>query len=158
VIVSKQEEYMLLAIAEANKALPAGDVPIGAVVVFEDEVIGNGYNQVEKLDDSTAHAEMIAIREAIRAIGYKHLLDCELYVTLEPCAMCAGASVLARLNKIVFGAYDPKAGACGSVLQVADDSRLNHTCEIIGGVLEEECSAMLKDFFKKLRMRNKNAK
>jgi tRNA(adenine34) deaminase len=149
---------MAEALSEAKKGLPAGDVPIGAVVVFENSIIGRGYNQVELKGDATQHAEMIAMREALASFDYKHLLDCELYVTLEPCAMCAGAAVLARLKTIIFGAYDPKAGACGSVNQTANDERLNHRCEIIGGVMEEECSELIKEFFKEVRVRNKNAK
>ena len=149
---------MAEALSEAKKALPAGDVPIGVVVIFENRIIGRGYNQVELEGDATQHAEIIAIRQALASFDYKHLLGCELYVTLEPCAMCAGAAVLARLKTIIFGAFDPKAGACGSVNNIADDERLNHRCEIIGGVMEEECAELIKEFFKEVRVRNKNAK
>jgi tRNA(adenine34) deaminase len=143
--------FMKAAIDEAGRCFDCGDVPIGAVIVKDNEIIGKGYNCVEKYGDSTAHAELIAIRKAISYTKYKHLNDCTVYVTLEPCSMCAGAIVLARIPIIVFGAYDPKAGACGSVLQVANNSGLNHRCDITGGILEEECSFILRDFFKELR-------
>lgn len=142
---------MSWALEEAEKALESEDAPIGAVIVKGDNIIGSGYNQVEKNGDPSAHAEMIAIKEAVQNNGYKRLLDCDIYVTVEPCAMCAGAIVLARLRRIVFGAYDPKAGACGSLYNIPSDERLNHKCEIVPGVLQEECSQILKDFFKKIR-------
>ncbi len=149
--MTKDEKYMSWALEEAEKALESEDAPIGAVIVKGDNIIGSGYNQVEKNGDPSAHAEMIAIKEAVQNNGYKRLLDCDIYVTVEPCAMCAGAIVLARLRRIVFGAYDPKAGACGSLYNIPSDERLNHKCEIVPGVLQEECSQILKDFFKKIR-------
>ena len=139
------------ALKEAKKCLKYEDVPIGAVVVIDEKIIGRGYNQVEKLKDSTAHAEIIAIKKAIKHIGYKHLINAILYVTLEPCSMCSGSIVLSRMKKVVYGASDPKAGASGSLYNIIQDKRLNHRCEVVKGVLEEECSQLLKDFFKKLR-------
>jgi len=139
------------AIVQAEKAAANYDVPVGAVIVRNNKIIGRGYNQVEKKDDATAHAEIIAIRQAIKKNGRKHLLDCTMYVTLEPCSMCAGAIVLARIPRLVIGTKDPKTGACGSILNIAQNEKLNHRCEITTGILETECSQMLKDFFKQLR-------
>lgn len=146
--------FMREALIEAEKALKYGDVPIGAIVVRDGKIISRACNQVEHLNDSTAHAEMLAIRAAIDKVGYKHLLNCTIYVTLEPCAMCSGAIVLARIPVLVYGAKDPKAGASGSLYKITDDKRLNHCCEVIGGILEEECSAILKIFFSELRNKN----
>lgn len=148
-------KYMKEAIAEAKKATANGDAPIGAVIVRDGEIVGRGYNRVEESNDSTAHAELIAIKEAIAHTGYKHLLDCALYVTLEPCSMCSGAIVLARIPRIVYGAEDPKAGASGSLYTITEDARLNHRCEVSSGVLREECSEMLKSFFRDLREKKK---
>lgn len=142
---------MRQALAEAEKAVRHGDVPVGGVVVAGDRIIGAGHNQTERLQDPTAHAEMLAIRQAARTVGYYRLSGTTLYVTLEPCAMCAGAIVLARIAKVVFGAPDPKAGACGSLCNVIQDSRLNHRCERVGGVLQQECSTRVKRFFAALR-------
>lgn len=139
------------ALREARKALKFGDVPIGAAIVSDGKVIGRGYNQVEKKNDATAHAEIIAINSAIKKIRHKHLLDCTIYVTLEPCAMCSGAIVLARIPNLVYGAEDPKAGACGSLYSITDDKRLNHRCHITKGILGEECSDLIKKFFQELR-------
>jgi tRNA(adenine34) deaminase len=139
--------FMRLALREAQQALLHDDVPIGAVVVRAGEVIGTGHNEREVRADPTAHAELIALREAARAVGGWRLLDTVLYVTLEPCAMCAGAIVLARVPRVVFGAVDPKAGAAGSVLDVLGEPRLNHRPEVAGGLLAEECGALLTDFF-----------
>ncbi|MBM2816299.1 MAG: cytosine deaminase [Ignavibacteria bacterium] len=145
------EYYMQQALFEAGKALLTSDVPIGAVIVIDGEIIARNRNQVENLSDATAHAELLVIREAIQFTGYKHLLNSSLYVTLEPCAMCAGAMVLARIKRLVYGARDPKAGACECLYRIADDERLNHRCEVIGGVLEKECSLIIKNFFNELR-------
>ncbi len=145
---------MAVALEEAEKALLTGDVPIGAVIVRNGVIIAKAHNQVEALRDPTAHCEVLAIRSAVEAIGYKQLTDCALYVTLEPCSMCAGAIVLARIAEVVFGASDPKTGACGSLYMIADDDRLNHQAKIIGGIMETECSALLKQFFNKLRKTN----
>ena len=138
---------MRLALREAARALEHDDVPIGAVVVHDGEVIGAGHNERELRADPTAHAEMIALREAARALGSWRVLDSVMYVTLEPCAMCAGAIVLARLPRVVFGATDPKAGAAGSVLDVLDEPRLNHRPQVESGLLAEECADLLRAFF-----------
>ncbi|MBX3042600.1 MAG: tRNA adenosine(34) deaminase TadA [Candidatus Kapabacteria bacterium] len=145
---------MDIALGLAEKSLKNGDVPIGAVIVRGYDIIGKGYNKVEKNANATKHAEIIAINEAIKTTGYKHLIDCTLYVTLEPCPMCAGAIVLSRLKTVIFGAYDPKAGAGGSILNLLNNAQLNHRCEVYGGFLEERCSSMITHFFKDLR-RNK---
>ena len=138
---------MRLALREASRALEHEDVPIGAVVVQAGEVIGAGHNERELRADPTAHAEMIALREAARALGSWRILDSVMYVTLEPCAMCAGAIVLARLPRVVFGATDPKAGAAGSVLNVLEEPRLNHRPQVESGLLAEECADLLRAFF-----------
>ena len=138
---------MRLALREAERALEHGDVPIGAVVVREGEVIGAGHNEREMRADPTAHAEMIALREAARAIGSWRVLDAVMYVTLEPCAMCAGAIVLARVPRVVFATTDPKAGAAGSVLSVLDEPRLNHRPQVESGLLADESAALLRGFF-----------
>lgn len=138
---------MRLALREAARALEHEDVPIGAVVVQGGEVIGAGHNERELRADPTAHAEMIALREAARALGSWRILDSVMYVTLEPCAMCAGAIVLARLPRVVFGATDPKAGAAGSVFNVLEEPRLNHRPQVESGLLAEECADLLRAFF-----------
>ena len=138
---------MRLALREAERALGHDDVPIGAIVVHEGEVIGQGHNEREIRADPTAHAEMIALREASRALRSWRLLDCVLYITLEPCAMCAGAIVLARVPRVVFGTRDPKAGAAGSVLNVLDVPQLNHHPQVQSGLLAEECASLLRGFF-----------
>ena len=138
---------MRLALREAARALDHDDVPIGAVVVRAGEVIGAGHNEREVRADPTAHAEMIALREAARTLGSWRVLDSVMYVTLEPCAMCAGAIVLARLPRIVYGATDPKAGAAGSVLNVLDEPRLNHRPQVESGLLATECADLLRAFF-----------
>ena len=138
---------MRLALREAARALEHDDVPIGAVVVRAGEVIGAGHNEREVRADPTAHAEMIALREAARTLGNWRVLDSVMYVTLEPCAMCAGAIVLARLPRVVYGATDPKAGAAGSVLNVLDEPRLNHRPQVESGLLAAECADLLRAFF-----------
>ena len=138
---------MRLALREAVRASEHDDVPIGAVIVRAGEVIGSGHNERELRADPTAHAEMIALREAARTIGSWRVLDSVMYVTLEPCAMCAGAIVLSRLPRLVFGATDPKAGAAGSVLDVLDEPRLNHRPQVESGLLAEECADLLRAFF-----------
>ena len=143
--------WMKQALAEAEKAGLEGEVPVGALLVREGHVLGRGRNLTERKQDPTAHAEMLAIRQAVAASRSRRLLDATLYVTLEPCAMCAGAAVLARIPRRVFGAFDPKSGACGSLRNVVQDSRLNHRCELVGGVLEEECADLLRRFFAELR-------
>jgi tRNA(adenine34) deaminase len=141
------EYFMRLALREAARAGEQGDVPIGAVVVRAGEVIAAGRNERELRQDPTAHAEVLALREAATAVGSWRVLEATLYVTLEPCAMCAGAIVLARVPRVVYGASDPKAGAAGSVLDVLSEPRLNHRPEVEGGVLGEECGDLLSGFF-----------
>lgn len=141
------ESFMRAAIAEAKVAASAGEVPVGALVVQGGEVIGRGLNRPVQSNDPTAHAEIVALRAAAEAIRNYRLNDTTLYVTLEPCAMCAGAMLHARISRLVFGAYDPKAGAAGSVLDLCDDRRLNHRIEVNGGLLEDQCSGLLKAFF-----------
>jgi tRNA(adenine34) deaminase len=143
----QDERFMRHAMAEAERALGHEDVPIGAVVVHGGEVVGAGHNERELRQDPTAHAEIIALRAAAHALGSWRVLDSTLYVTLEPCAMCAGAIVLARVPRVVFGCTDPKAGAAGSVLDVLAEPRLNHRPEVTGGVLAQECATLLTDFF-----------
>ncbi|WP_324536425.1 tRNA adenosine(34) deaminase TadA [Actinotalea sp.] len=141
-------EHMRAALDEARAALVTGDVPVGAVVLGpRGEVVGSGHNAREATGDPTAHAEVLALRAAAATLGRWRLDDCTLVVTLEPCAMCAGALVLARVPRLVLGAWDPKAGATGSVHDLVRDRRLNHTVEVVGGVLEAECAALLRDFF-----------
>jgi tRNA(adenine34) deaminase len=144
---TRDEYFMRLALREAERALEHEDVPIGAVVVRDGEVIGVGHNERELRQDPTAHAEILALRQAAAAVGSWRVLDATMYVTLEPCAMCAGAIVLARLPLVVYGCTDPKAGAAGSVLDVLAEERLNHRPEVIGGVRAEQCAALLREFF-----------
>lgn len=139
------------ALAEAEKALRHDDVPIGCVIVREGEIVGRGHNERELRGDPTAHAEVLALRQASEAIGSWRLLDCSLYVTLEPCAMCAGAIVLARVPHVVYGCADPKAGAAGSVLDVLAEPRLNHRPDVVGAVLEDDCAELLRAFFRARR-------
>jgi tRNA(adenine34) deaminase len=143
----RDEYFMRLALREAARALEHEDVPIGAVVVREGEVIGSGHNERELRSDPTAHAEMIALREAARTLGSWRVLDAVMYVTLEPCAMCAGAIVLARVPRVIFGATDPKAGAAGSVLDVLGEAQLNHRPQVEQGLLGGECAELLQRFF-----------
>ncbi len=143
----RDEYFMRLALREAERAAEHDDVPIGAVVVRDGEVVAGAGNERELRGDPTAHAEVLALREAARVSGAWRVLDAVMYVTLEPCAMCAGAVVLARLPRVVFGAWDPKAGAAGSVLDVTGEPRLNHRPRVEGGLLGEECSDLLRAFF-----------
>jgi tRNA(adenine34) deaminase len=147
----REEYFMHLALREATRASEHGDVPIGAVVVRDGEVIGLGANERELRGDPTAHAELIALREAARRLGSWRVLDSVLYVTLEPCAMCAGAIVQSRLARLVYGATDPKAGACESLYRLVSDPRLNHRVPITPGVLADECGEVLKEFFQERR-------
>ena len=142
---------MLEALKEAQKARDLGEVPIGAVIVRDGCIIGRGHNLTESAKDPTAHAEMQAIRQAAAALGGWRLSGCEMYVTAEPCAMCAGAIVWARLARLYIGTMDPKAGACGSVFNIPQEERLNHQVEIHTGLMEDECARILKDFFRALR-------
>jgi tRNA(adenine34) deaminase len=147
VLIRTDEEGMRAALREAHASAKADEVPVGCVIVHDGLVIGRGHNQTETLQDATAHAEILAIGAASNALDSWRLLDCTMYVTLEPCAMCAGAIVLARVGRLVFGAADPKAGACGSVLDVIREPRLNHRAEIASGVLADECGEVLREFF-----------
>jgi tRNA(adenine34) deaminase len=143
----RDEHFMRLALEEAGRALEHEDVPIGAVVARAGEVVAAAHNERELRQDPTAHAEVIALREAARLAGTWRVLEAVLYVTLEPCAMCAGAIVLARVPRVVYGAADPKAGACGSVLDVLGEPRLNHSPAVAGGLLAQECGGLLSGFF-----------
>jgi tRNA(adenine34) deaminase len=143
---------MQVALREAEKAFEAGEVPVGCVIVHGGKIIARAHNQRETLKDPTAHAEMIALTQAASALEAWRLKGCELYVTLEPCPMCAGALVLARIDRLIFGAPDPKAGACGSLFSIHDDPRLNHRMETLSGVLREQCGEMLSAFFRKKRL------
>jgi tRNA(adenine34) deaminase len=143
----RDDYFMRLALREADRALQHEDVPIGAVLVHDGEVVAAAHNERELRQDPTAHAEIIALRKAAQAAGTWRLLETVLYVTLEPCAMCAGAIVLARVPRVVYGASDPKAGACGSVLDVLGESRLNHRPDVAGGLLAQECGGLLSAFF-----------
>ena len=145
------DELMRLAVAEATAAAVDGDVPVGAIVAREGHVVARGRNARERDQDPTAHAEILALRAAAKAEGSWHLEGCTLYVTLEPCAMCAGALVLSRIDRMVFGALDPKAGFVGSLGNLVRDERLNHAVEVRGGVLEQECGDLLRDFFRDRR-------
>jgi len=139
------------ALKEAKRAFDEDEVPVGAVVVHKAKIIARGYNQVERLKDPTAHAEMLALTSATNFLGTKWLSEASLYVTIEPCSMCAGALVLARVKHVYFGAKDPKTGACGSVVNIINNKKLNHRIEAKGGILEEECGALLSEFFRKKR-------
>jgi tRNA(adenine34) deaminase len=149
--MTDDERWMDHALREAEQAYKRKEVPIGALVVQNGRVIGRGYNQVETLKDPTAHAEMIAITAAATQLGNHRFDKCTMYVTLEPCAMCAGAIVLSRMERVVFGAPDPKAGACGTLFNIVQDKRLNHRVELVGGLMEEKCGGIVKDFFTKVR-------
>ena len=150
-MIASDDHFMRLALKEAERAFEAGEVPVGAVVVQAGKVIGRGHNRREALADPTAHAEVLAITAAANSLGNWRLEDCTLYVTKEPCPMCAGAIVNSRLERLVFGAWDEQAGCCGSLYQLCRDPRFNHQVEVTGGVLEEECSALMQDFFRRRR-------
>lgn len=154
----QDQHFMREAMAEADKAEALGEVPIGAVIVHNGEIIGRGHNLRESSNDPTTHAEMIAIRQAAAHLDSWRLLDCTLYVTLEPCVMCMGATILARVPHLVYATRDPRVGAVGSIYNFARDERFNHKVEVREGVLQQECSKQLTDFFKALRARNKARK
>ncbi len=147
---------MKLAIQQAQIAEENGDVPIGAVIVYKNQIIGKAYNQREQLNDPTAHAEIIALTQAAAARQSWRLNGCTIYVTLEPCPMCAGALVLSRMDRLVYGCNDPKTGACGSLYNIVQDERLNHRLEVTSGVLQEQCRRQLQEFFAKRRIENRN--
>jgi tRNA(adenine34) deaminase len=150
-MILKHEQWMNAALREAQHAFDADEVPVGAIIVHEGDIIGRGYNQIERLQDPTAHAEMIAITAASNHLQSRRLESCTLYVTLEPCTMCAGAIVLARIPTLVFGSYDPKAGACGTLYNIVEDRRLNHSVHVVGGICDRESESLLKNFFAKKR-------
>jgi tRNA(adenine34) deaminase len=145
------QDFMREALRQAQKAYTADEVPVGAVVVREGKIIARAHNQIELLKDATAHAEMLALTQAEAAVGDWRLMDCDLYVTKEPCAMCAGALVHTRIRRVIFGCTDQSAGAAGSVVNLLQLRSLNHQCEITSGVLQKECAAILQDFFRKQR-------
>jgi tRNA(adenine34) deaminase len=146
-----REKFMREALKEAKKAEDKGEVPVGAVVTWQDRIVGRGHNQSISAQDPTAHAEIIAVRKASRKLRNYRLPECSIYVTVEPCSMCAGALVWARIASVIYGTADEKAGACGSVFNVACNRALNHRMTVEGGVLEEECKALIRGFFKKRR-------
>ena len=148
-------DYMQMALDLARQAALNGEVPVGAIAVKDGVVIGRGANAPISLHDPSAHAEIIAMRQAALQLGNYRLVDCTLYVTLEPCAMCCGAMQHARIAKLVYGASDPKTGACGSVVNLMSEPKLNHHCEVVGGILADECGAVLSAFFKQRRLTNK---
>lgn len=148
------KRYMKTAIEQAKIAEENGDVPIGAVIVYKNQIIGKAYNQREQLNDPTAHAEIIALTQAAAFMESWHLNGCTMYVTLEPCPMCAGALVLSRMDRLVFGCDDPKTGACKSLYNIVQDERLNHRLEVTSGILAEDCSKLLHDFFQRRRIEN----
>jgi tRNA(adenine34) deaminase len=158
-MIEKSHDYwMARAIAEAGKAEAKDEVPIGCVIVRDGIIIARGHNLRETTQDPAAHAELIAIRKAARKLGSWRLLNCTLYVTLEPCTMCMGAIILSRIPTVVFGCYDPKGGAAGSLYDLSNDPRLNHTVELLPRILEAECSGMLSEFFAALRKRKRSGR
>jgi len=157
-LLHTDKRWMKYALKEAERAAQSGEVPVGAIVVKEGMIIGRGHNQVEHLQDPTAHAEILAITAACETLGQKWLQGCSLYVTLEPCPMCAGALVMARLSRLVFGAFDEKAGCCGTLHNLVQDRKFNHQMEVISGVEADISAQMLKAFFHEQRMRPENAK
>ena len=157
-MLTTDEKYMKEAMKQAKKALKAGDVPIGCVIVYEDRIIARGYNKRNAKKTTLAHAELLAMAKASKVIGDWRLEDCTMYVTLEPCQMCAGAIVQARIPKVVIGTMNPKAGCAGSVLNLLNIEQFNHQVEVVYDVLKEECSVMLSDFFKSLREMKKQEK
>jgi tRNA(adenine34) deaminase len=152
------EQYMQKAVEQAKIAEENGDVPIGAVIVYKDQIIAKAYNQREQLQDPTAHAEIIALTQAAAYLENWRLNGCTMYVTLEPCPMCAGALVLARIDRLVFGCDDPKTGACKSLYNIVQDDRLNHRLEVTSGVLADECSQVLQEFFERRRAEESKSK
>ncbi len=156
-MLNPHEHYMRMAMREAERAMEAGEVPVGCVIVHEDRIIAKGHNQRELLQDPTAHAELLAITAAAAHLGSWRLENTRLYVTLEPCPMCSGAIILARIPEVYFGATDPKAGCCGTLMNLLEDKRFNHQPAVVGGLLAEECGSMLSSFFREIRQRQKNA-
>jgi tRNA(adenine34) deaminase len=149
--VKQYPDFMEIALREAEMAMADGEVPVGAIVVFENKIIGRGHNRTESLGDATAHAELIALSAAFNHFGDWRLENCTLVCTLEPCAMCAGAAVLSRIDTIVFGAHDPKFGGCGSIFDIPSEKKLNHRINIVSGIMKDDVSALMKGFFQKVR-------
>jgi len=147
--------YMRQALSEAQKAYEQGEVPVGCIIVHNNTIIARGYNQREKLQDPTAHAEMLAITSAASALGSWRLEDTKMYVTLEPCPMCAGAIILSRIPEVYFGAFDPKAGCCGTLMNLLSDTRFNHQPNVVSGICANECSSLLTKFFQEIRQKSK---
>lgn len=154
-MIDENERYMRYAIQEAQRALDAGEVPVGCVIVHEGQLIGKAHNQRETLQDPTAHAEILAITQAAAHLKSWRLENTKLYVTLEPCPMCAGAIILSRVAEVYFGAFDPKAGVCGTLMNLLEDSRFNHQPELHSGLLAEECGALLTNFFRAIRQQGR---
>ena len=154
--MTQDEQFMREALSLAQQAAALGEVPVGAIVVKDGVIVGRGSNAPIGCQDPSAHAEILALRDAAKNIGNYRLVDCSLYVTLEPCAMCAGAIQYARIGQLVFGAKDPKTGACGSVVNLMTEDKLNHHTEVASGVLESECGQLLSDFFKQRRLSKKS--
>jgi len=150
--------FMSAALREAEKAIEQNEVPVGAVVVHENKIIGRGFNRVEKLNDSTAHAEILAITSASNHLENWRLLDCDLYVTVEPCIMCVGAIMFSRIKNIYFGIFDPKFGACGSIYNIAQENKMNHKVKVYSGLLSEECQSLMQHFFRQKRKIESNPK
>ena len=153
-MLNSDEFFMKKALEEARRSDSSEDVPVGAVIVLSHKIIARAHNQVELLSDPTAHAEMIAITEATSFLKSKWLKDCVLYTTIEPCSMCAGALVLSRIPKVVYGASDPKTGAGGSILNILHHKKLNHRIKVVGGILERDCAGLIQEFFKKKRAKD----
>jgi tRNA(adenine34) deaminase len=156
--VTREEKYMLEALKEAKKAEELQEVPIGAVIVLKDEIIARAHNLRETTQNAITHAETLAIQEACEKVGTWRLENAELYVTLEPCPMCSGAIIMSRIKKVIYGARDPKAGCAGTLMNLLQDNRFNHRCEVESGILEEQCGTILTQFFQKLRHRKKREK
>jgi tRNA(adenine34) deaminase len=150
-IIEYHQKYMIQALYEAEKAMKHNEVPVGAIIVRDNTIVGRGFNQVESLCDPTAHAEIIAITAACATLNEKYLKNCTIYVTLEPCAMCTGALIWSKIDRIVYGASDDKSGSCGTVLNLTNHNSFNHQIEVIQGVLEYDCADILKNFFKSKR-------
>jgi len=145
--LTQHEVYMNYAFKEAERAFDKDEIPVGCIIVFQNSIIAKSHNLVETLKDPTAHSEILAITSAAEYLNSKQLIGCSMYVTLEPCAMCAGAIVLSKIENLYFGAYDIKSGACGSVLNIANNNSLNHKCNILGGISDDKCREILKSFF-----------
>jgi tRNA(adenine34) deaminase len=148
---SHHEKWMRYALREAEKAYSENEIPVGCIIIFHNTIIAKSYNRVETLKDPTAHSEIQAITSAAEYLNSKQLLGCSMYVTLEPCVMCAGAIVLSKIENLYFGSFDPKSGACGSTLDITHNKIMNHKCKVYGGILDSECGEILKSFFKSRR-------